>query len=186
VGGEADASAKVAESTRRPSWRARFGAWWSKYGKFDRKKMQEMGIVCFLSYGLLSNVIACSLLVMSTYSAMAITGASPLSSREALRQFGITYGGLYVISSLTRPLRFGLAMGLTPVLERSVGRLERSLACTKATAILLVVAMANFLAIAILVGGLLISSSVTGVPVDVRNLGTLFRAGKEATASGAA
>uniref|UniRef100_A0A7S4PY95 Uncharacterized protein n=1 Tax=Alexandrium monilatum TaxID=311494 RepID=A0A7S4PY95_9DINO len=164
----------------RPTWRTRFRAWWNKYGKFDRKKLSEMGIVCFLSYGLLSNVIAITLILISTYSAMVTTGASPLSSRVALRQFGITYGGLYVISSLTRPLRMALAVGLTPLLERLVGRLQRSASCTKGVAVMLTVTVANVVTLGALFAGMLVASSLTGVPVDVWHIGALFKAGKEA------
>mmetsp|Transcript_86734 Transcript_86734/g.230457 ORF Transcript_86734/g.230457 Transcript_86734/m.230457 type:complete len:266 (-) Transcript_86734:97-894(-) len=179
AGSAEDAATELPKEARRSSWQARLGAWWSKYGKFDRKKIQDMGMVFLLSYGLLSNVIAVTLVVFSTYTAMAVTGASPLSCRAALRQFGITYAGLYVISSLTRPLRFALAVGITPSFEKYVGSVQKSVRCSKAVAAMLLVAVANLATIAALLGGVFISSSITGVPVDVRHMGALLKAGKE-------
>eukprot|EP00929_Paragymnodinium_shiwhaense_P089670 TRINITY_DN49814_c0_g1_i2.p1 TRINITY_DN49814_c0_g1~~TRINITY_DN49814_c0_g1_i2.p1 ORF type:complete len:206 (-),score=23.84 TRINITY_DN49814_c0_g1_i2:397-1014(-) len=72
-----------------------------KYGKIDRKQLQKMGFLCLLSYGAVSNVNAAILIVASTYRAMLVTGASPLASSAALRQFGYTYASLYIISNIT-------------------------------------------------------------------------------------
>jgi hypothetical protein len=145
-----------------------------------------MGITCFLAYGFLANLIAVSLIVFSAYSAMSATGFSPLADRVALRRFGLTYAGLYVVSSLARPLRFAFAVAASRPLDVLMQRISRRLNCTKTVAILLTVFMTNCITILVLFCGLRYASIATGVPLDIRQLGMLVRAGKEARHAAAA
>eukprot|EP00435_Cladocopium_sp_Y103_P050842 s1408_g15.t1 len=48
------------------------------------------------------------LLLLATYRSILATGQSPLTSKAALKQFGITWAGLYVISNIVRPVRSSL------------------------------------------------------------------------------
>jgi len=164
----------------------RFASWWREHGRFDRKKIQEMGVTCFLSYGFIANFIAVSLIVFSAYSAMSSTGLSPLADRTALRRFGLTYAGLYVVSSLLRPVRFAVAVAASRPLEKLMKRMSHRLKCTKTVAILLTVFVVNCLTIVVLLSGLRFASIATGVPLDIRQLGMLVRAGKEARHAAAA
>lgn len=159
---------------------SRFVAWWRKNGRFDRKKISEMGVTCFLAYGFLANLIAVSLIVFSAYSAMSATGLSPLADPGALRRFGLTYAGLYVVTSLLRPLRFAFAVAASTRLDVLMKRMSRRLQCTKPVAILLTVFMFNILTIVVLFCGLRYASIAIGVPLDIRQIGMLVRAGKEA------
>lgn len=158
----------------------RLASWWRKHGKFDRQKISEMGVTCLLAYGFLANFIAVFLIVFSAYSAMSATGLSPLVDTVALKRFGLTYAGLYVVSSLARPLRFAFAIAASRRLEVLMQRMSHRLKCTKSVTILLTVFIVNCLTIVILFSGLRFASIATGVPLDIRQLGMLMRAGKEA------
>eukprot|EP00443_Scrippsiella_acuminata_P004277 CAMPEP_0115251534 /NCGR_PEP_ID=MMETSP0270-20121206/43679_1 /TAXON_ID=71861 /ORGANISM="Scrippsiella trochoidea, Strain CCMP3099" /LENGTH=286 /DNA_ID=CAMNT_0002666957 /DNA_START=19 /DNA_END=875 /DNA_ORIENTATION=+ len=175
-GGE---EAEVSATSSTP--KSRLAQWWRKNGKLDRKRLSKMGLMCVLSYGFVSNMNAMLLMCMSTYVAMSRTGASPLTSAAALRQFGITYGGLYLISNLIRPLRIGLALSISPVFDKFIKSIEQTLGCKRWLAITLTVLLANVVGtFAFLFGGLGLASALTGVPINIAQLGTLIRAGKAA------
>mmetsp|Transcript_118793 Transcript_118793/g.236636 ORF Transcript_118793/g.236636 Transcript_118793/m.236636 type:complete len:277 (-) Transcript_118793:106-936(-) len=185
--GEFNSEGSTAAAAAGPATpRSRFALWWQKNGRFDRKRIQEMGVTCFLAYGFLANLIAVFLIVFSAYSAMSATGLSPLADRVALRRFGLTYAGLYVVSCLARPLRFAFAVAASRPLEIAMQRMSRRLKCEKTVAILMTVFIFNILTILVLFCGLRFASVTTGVPLDIRHIGMLLRAGKEASHAPAA
>lgn len=180
--GPPEPGAEPAESTNR---RSQLAAWWRKNAKLDRKRLSKMGLMCVLAYGFVSNVNAMLLTCISTYVAMKTTGASPLTSAAALRQFGITYGGLYLVSNLIRPLRISLALAISPAFESFISGLQRRLSCKRWAAVALTVFLANVLGtFAVLFGGLSLASIITGVPINLAKFGALVKAGKAARAAG--
>eukprot|EP00439_Symbiodinium_sp_Y106_P060583 s3476_g8.t7 len=146
--------------------------------KMDSKSLRKMGLMCLLSYGFVSNVNALLLILLATYRSIVATGASPLASPVALKQFGITWAGLYVISNIVRPVRISIALAISKPFDNM-----EKLSCKRWMAVGLVVLLLNVvLTIAFLWGGMLFVSSITGVKVDPSQFGTLVKAGKAAHA----
>mmetsp|Transcript_89432 Transcript_89432/g.158737 ORF Transcript_89432/g.158737 Transcript_89432/m.158737 type:complete len:261 (-) Transcript_89432:66-848(-) len=163
---------------------ARLGAWWGKNAKLDSKTLRKMGLMCLLSYGFVSNVNAVILILLACYRAILATGASPLASKAALKQFGITWAGLYVISNLIRPLRISVALAISRYIDKFVNRIQDAFGCKRWMAITLAVLLLNVVGtIGLLYGGMILVSTVTGVPVSASQLGTLLKAGKAARAA---
>ncbi|CAE7206553.1 unnamed protein product [Symbiodinium natans] len=176
---------EVASSTTEESnsLGARFKRWWRKNAKMDSKSLRKMGLMCLLSYGFVSNVNALLLILLATYRSIVATGASPLASSVALKQFGITWAGLYVISNIVRPVRISIALAISKPFDNMVNWLQDKFSCKRWMAVGLVVLMLNVvLTIAFLWGGMLFVSSITGVKVDPSQFGTLVKAGKAAHA----
>ncbi|CAE7430132.1 unnamed protein product [Symbiodinium sp. CCMP2456] len=135
--------------------------------KMDSKSLRKMGLMCLLSYGFVSNVNALLLILLATYRSIVATGASPLASPVALKQFGITWAGLYVISNIVRPVRISIALAISKPFDNMVNWLQEKLSCKRWMAVGLVVLLLNVvLTIAFLWGGMLFVSSITGVKVD--------------------
>lgn len=175
--------ASTSEKEKEATWQARLGAWWRKNAKMDSKKLRKMGLMCLLSYGFVSNVNAVVLILLATYRAIVATGASPLAEKAALKQFGITWLGLYVVSNLIRPLRISLALVISPVIDKFVNRIQDGLRCKRWLAVTLAVILLNIVGtIAILYFGMSLVSASTGVQVQAGQLGQLMQAVKAAKA----
>ena len=158
---------------------SRLKRWWKKNAKLDAKAIRKMGLMCLLSYGFVSNVNALMLLLLATYRSILATGQSPLTSKAALKQFGITWAGLYVISNIIRPVRISIALAISKPIDGLVKRLEEKLKCKRWMAIGTVMLFLNvFLTIAMLWGGMMLVSTLTGVQVNASQFGVLLKAGK--------
>ncbi|CAE7755293.1 unnamed protein product, partial [Symbiodinium microadriaticum] len=177
-GSDSEASSSTSEEDK--SLGARFKRWWQKNAKMDSKSLRKMGLMCLLSYGFVSNVNALLLILLATYRSIVATGASPLASPVALKQFGITWAGLYVISNIVRPVRISIALAISQPFDNMVNWLQEKLSCKRWMAVGLVVLLLNVvLTIAFLWGGMLFVSSITGVKVDPSQFGTLVKAGRD-------
>lgn len=175
--------ASTPEKDNATTLKARLGTWWRKNAKMDSKTLRKMGLMCLLSYGFVSNVSAVILILLATYRAIIATGASPLAEKAALKHFGITWLGLYVISNLVRPLRISLALGISPVIDKFVNRIQAGLGCKRWLAVTLAVVLLNIVGtIAILYFGMKLVSASTGVEVQAGQLGQLLQAVKAAKA----
>mmetsp|Transcript_36324 Transcript_36324/g.100102 ORF Transcript_36324/g.100102 Transcript_36324/m.100102 type:complete len:282 (-) Transcript_36324:144-989(-) len=165
----------------------RFWAWCRKNAKVDSKSLRKMGLLCLLSYGAVSNFNAIILIAIAAYVAIIRTGASPFVSTAALKQFGISWVGLYAISSLIRPVRVGVALSLSPLFERGVDVIQKRLSCRRSVAIALMVFLTNVCGTFLILGiSFQLVSALTGVPLDVTKLGTLVKAAKAARTAGGA
>eukprot|EP00931_Biecheleriopsis_adriatica_P091943 TRINITY_DN65786_c0_g1_i1.p1 TRINITY_DN65786_c0_g1~~TRINITY_DN65786_c0_g1_i1.p1 ORF type:complete len:259 (-),score=50.57 TRINITY_DN65786_c0_g1_i1:39-815(-) len=176
--------AQPQEAVEATTLRTRLSRWWKKNAKLDSKSIRKMGLMCLLSYGFVSNVNAVILILLATYRAILATGSSPLANAAALKQFGIAWAGLYVLSNFLRPLRISLAIAISGPVDKMVNRIKDGLGCKRWLAVTLAVLLLNvFGTIAILYGGMVLISTMTGVPVSASQLGTLIKAGKEARAA---
>jgi len=181
AGRAAETAADTAAEARTSSLGGRVKAWWQKNAKLDRKQMSKLGLACLLSYGFISNASYILCLYAAVYSAMKATGASPLADRAALKQFGLAYAGFWMFLNVVRPLRFALAMALSPAFDRLVSGIQRGLKCERPRAVAVTVFLVNVLGtFSLLFGGLFLVSAVCDVPLDVSQLGTLIKAGKAA------
>lgn len=139
-----------------------------------------------LSYGFVSNVNAMLLTCTSVYIAMKRTGMSPLTSKVALKQFGLSYAGLWVVSNFLRPVRISIALALSPIFDRFVQQIQDRLGCKKQTAVACTVFLANVVgSFTLLFLGLGLASALTNVPVNISQVGALLRAGKAARTTAA-
>lgn len=162
---------------------SRLKRWWKKTAKLDAKALRKMGLMCLLSYGFVSNVNALMLLLLATYRSILATGQSPLTSKAALKQFGITWAGLYVISNIVRPVRISIALAISKPIDSLVKWFEEKLTCKRWMAIGTVMLFLNvFLTIGMLWGGMMLVSTLTGVQVSASQFGILLKAGKAAKA----
>ncbi|CAL1166403.1 unnamed protein product [Cladocopium goreaui] len=140
---------------------SRLKRWWKKTAKLDAKALRKMGLMCLLSYGFVSNVNALMLLLLATYRSILATGQSPLTSKAALKQFGITWAGLYVISNIVRPVRISIALAISKPIDSLVKWFEEKLKCKRWMAIGTVMLFLNvFLTIGMLWGGMMLVSTL--------------------------
>jgi small-conductance mechanosensitive channel len=164
-----------------------FGAsliqWWRQSAKLDMQAIKKMGLACFLSYTLVSNVSYIGCVHLAVASAMRATGASPLVSQVALKHFGVSYAGLFLLQNLLRPLWFGVTVALAPAFDKLVNRIQERTGVQKGTAVFIVTVVVNVVgAFAFLFGGMYLVSIVCGVPLGGSNVGVLLSAGKAARA----
>ncbi|CAJ1352037.1 unnamed protein product [Effrenium voratum] len=165
-----------------PTTKSGFKSWWKKNAKMDSKALRKMGLMCLLSYGFVSNVNALLLILLATYRSILATGASPLTDKAALKQFGLTWAGLYVISNLIRPVRISIALAISKPIDNIVKWFQDKLSCKRWLAIGISIFMLNIcLTISLLWGGMMLVSAVTGVNVSASQFGVLVKAGKAAT-----
>jgi hypothetical protein len=75
------------------------------------------------------------------------------------------YGGLYVFLTLMRPLRVGLAMGLTKKTDAFLDNVQSRFGCSRPQAIGVQVSLALLLWVGLGAGGVSAASALSGVPI---------------------
>jgi len=111
--------------------------------KVDKAKLAALGTSALLSYGFVSNVNAVTLLIISWVSFARSTGLSPLAPGQ-WKAYLLAYTALYaVVGNGLRPVRFSIAVAITPVFDRFVAFLQRRLALPKPAAFATCVFLVN-------------------------------------------
>lgn len=111
--------------------------------KLDKAKLAALGTSALLSYGFVSNVNAVTLLIISWVSFARSTGLSPLAPGQ-WKAYLLAYTALYaVVGNGLRPIRFSLAVAITPVFDRFVAFLQHRLNLPKAAAFATCVFLVN-------------------------------------------
>lgn len=86
-------------------------------GGLDKAKIKALGIGAVLSYGFISNVSYGSCVAIAWITHVKRTGLSPLVAGQ-WSGFLAVYAGLWTLQNFLRPMRFGLAVALTPAVNK--------------------------------------------------------------------
>lgn len=133
--------------------------------KFSKQALAGLGLNALLAYGFVSNVSYITCLILSWVSHGKLTGMSPLAPGQR-KQFLAIYGGFWVTNNILRPLRFSLSLILTPFFNKLVDLVQSKTGFKRATSTGIVVFLVNVCGtITYLVLGLLLATSITGVPL---------------------
>ena len=141
--------------------------------KFDRAALSRYGANAFLTYGLVSNWSSGLLTSLAWATFARRAGVSPLAPGQ-WKPFFLVYTALYAtIGTLIRPLRFALAISLTPTFEAALLR-TRSLVpyartkpgLNRALALIVLILIGNVGITGLLTAcGVWLAATVTGVPI---------------------
>ena len=93
------------------------------------------------------------------------TGLSPLVKGQ-WKNFLAVYAGFYVFNNIVRPIRFGVALGVSRYFENAVKWMEEKAKVSRPVAIGFVVFLANFCGTIAAMGfGISVAASFSGVPI---------------------
>jgi hypothetical protein len=82
------------------------------------------------------------------------------------KTFTAAYAGFYIMLNIIRPARFALSIAISPFWERTIQQLQDRFNVSKPVAFGLVVFVLNFCgSIAMMAGGVLAASVLSGVPI---------------------
>jgi hypothetical protein len=139
----------------------------------DKTKLSSMGANAFFSYGLVSSWSSALLTSLAWFTFSRLKGVSPLYPQQ-WKPFLAIYAGLYLsVSFALRPIRFVLAISLTPRFEAALLQIQKIMPCRKtnkalnrALSLVVMIIVGNILtSFAIAAGGICLSSLISGVNV---------------------
>lgn len=149
-------------------------SFWSRIRNFFRspddgltfkERLAKYGIAAVLSYLFISNVGGCLAVSAAWYIFSATYHLSPLAPGQ-WKGFLAIYSGFFVFLNVIRPLRFALALTVSPQFERMIRYLQRRYGFSRPVAIAVMVFVFNVTcSFAVLFGGVALASLVSGVPV---------------------
>ncbi len=130
-----------------------------------KELLKKMGLSMFLSYGFVSNITSVIITSLSWFTFSKKSGMSPLAPGQ-WKGFLAIYAGFYVFSSLLRPLRVGLAIGISKYFDSALNQIQEKMNCPRPVAIGILVVLANILVTcAVMALGVSLASVLSGVPV---------------------
>merc|ERR1712187_867670 len=110
-----------------------------------KKRFATMGSAALLSYGWVSNVNACCLVMLSWVTFARTSGLSPLAPGQWAK-FLPVYAGFYLtIGTATRPFRIAAAIAIAPVFDRIINFFKQRFNLPTAAAFAATVFVANVL-----------------------------------------
>mmetsp|Transcript_25786 Transcript_25786/g.35915 ORF Transcript_25786/g.35915 Transcript_25786/m.35915 type:complete len:267 (+) Transcript_25786:93-893(+) len=133
--------------------------------KLDKQRLAALGMGCLLSYGFISNINVGVLTSIAWASFSMKTGLSPLDPGQWPKFVAVQVGLYAVVGNLLRPVRFGLAISISPLFNRMIAFLQRRFQVNKTTAIFLNVLFFNVIVnIMFMCSGIYLASKIAGVP----------------------
>ena len=102
----------------------------------DKTRLQNLGIGAFLAYGFVSNVSQGICFTVAWLTHVKQTGTIPFARGQWKAFLGV-YAGLWALQNIMRPLRFAIAMALTPLVNRMLQSLTVKLGINKRQAVML-------------------------------------------------
>ncbi|GMH33838.1 hypothetical protein BSKO_01672 [Bryopsis sp. KO-2023] len=99
-------------------------------GNLDKEKIKALGIGAVLSYGFVSNLSYGICVVIAWITHVKRSGLSPLAPGQ-WSGFLAVYAGLFALQNFLRPMRFAVAVALTPAVNRLMERLQKSWGVSK-------------------------------------------------------
>ena len=135
-------------------------------GKLDKARIAKLGTSALLSYGAISNINSITLVIFVWVTFASSTGLSPLAAGQ-WPKFLASYAATYaVIGNLLRPLRFTLAVAVTPFFDRLVLFFQNKFNVRPAVAFGLCVFCVNVCgSFTYLFLGLRLATLITGTPL---------------------
>lgn len=95
-------------------------------GKWTKERIKSLGIGAAIAYGFVSCVTYSTCIVIAWLAHVKKTGTVPIAPGQ-WKTFLVIFAGLYTIQNIIRPLRFCLAIALTPVANSMLDYLEEKL-----------------------------------------------------------
>lgn len=92
--------------------------------KMDVQRLKALGLGAVASYGCVSNVTYGTGLAISWITFVRQTGKSPLMANQ-WKPFLALYGGFWAAQHFIRPLRFSLALFMSPVFDKFINRVQQ-------------------------------------------------------------
>ena len=130
-----------------------------------KERMSKLGLYALLSYGFVSNVSYITCLIISWVAHGKRSGLSPLAPNQ-WKAFMVIYAGLWAANNILRPLRFSLAIALSPAFERLIDIVHAKTGFKRPTCTGIVVFLVNVCGtFTYLFGGLLLATTINKVPL---------------------
>lgn len=134
-----------------------------------RQRLAKMGLAAVLSYGWVSNMSYCVSVSAAWYIFSSQTGLSPLAPGQ-WKKFLAVYAGFFVFNNIVRPIRFAVAVGISPQFDKVVANIQTRLRVNKATATAITVIIANIVGTtALMCAGIALAATLAGVPVFAKS-----------------
>lgn len=92
--------------------------------KMDMQRLKALGLGAVASYGCVSNVTYGTGLAISWITFVRQTGKSPLMTNQ-WKPFLALYGGFWAAQHFIRPLRFSLALFMSPVFDKFINWVQQ-------------------------------------------------------------
>ncbi|KAL0051786.1 hypothetical protein WJX82_002085 [Trebouxia sp. C0006] len=92
--------------------------------KMDMQRLKALGLGAVASYGCVSNVTYGTGLAISWITFVRQTGKSPLMANQ-WKPFLALYGGFWAAQHFIRPLRFSLALFMSPVFDKFINWVQQ-------------------------------------------------------------
>lgn len=102
-------------------------------GGLDKAKIKALGIGAVLSYGFISNVSYGACVAVAWITHVKRSGLSPLAAGQ-WSGFLAVYAGLWALQNFLRPMRFALAVALTPAVNSLMEHIMESWGWSKGQA----------------------------------------------------
>lgn len=130
-----------------------------------KERLAKYGVAAVLAYLFISNVGGCLAVAAAWYIFCATNHVTPLAPGQ-WKGFLAIYSGFFVFLNVVRPLRFALALTISPQFDRIIRALQRRFRASRPVAIAWTVALLNVCgSFAVLFAGLAVASLLSGVPI---------------------
>ncbi|CAD7698771.1 unnamed protein product [Ostreobium quekettii] len=132
TGGIGDGGAETVSdgSGRPPSRWARFKKAVFGDAALDRQRLKDLGLGALLSYFFVSNTTNGTFVVIAWITHVKRTGLTPLAKGQ-WPAFLAVYAGLFALQNIMRPIRLGVALALTPFVDRLMRFIQTKLSMAK-------------------------------------------------------
>lgn len=134
--------------------------------KISTKEMlKKMGLSMLLSYGFVSNITSVIITSMAWFTFSKKTGLSPLAPGQ-WKGFLAIYAGFYVFTSLIRPIRMAMAVGISKYFDLALNTIQEKTKVSKGVAIGILVFLTNIVGTCgVMALGVSLASLLSGVPI---------------------
>lgn len=113
-------------------------------GKLDKERIKALGLGAVLSYGFVSNTTYGACIVIAWVTHVKRTGLTPLAPGQ-WPGFLAVYAGLWAMQNILRPIRFTVAVAMTPFVDRLMTYVQNKLSVSKGKSFaLLLISLALF------------------------------------------
>ncbi|CAB9502268.1 expressed unknown protein [Seminavis robusta] len=129
-----------------------------------KQKLAKKGFAAFATYIFLGNFSSVSLLSCAWYVFSVRTGVSPIAPGQ-WKPFLAVLSGFLAINVAIKPVKISVALAATPLTERAMGCLKHKCHGSKSLTTGLVLSFLIVAALCSLSGGVIVASTLAGVPV---------------------
>eukprot|EP01025_Chloroclados_australasicus_P021124 TRINITY_DN22184_c0_g1_i3.p1 TRINITY_DN22184_c0_g1~~TRINITY_DN22184_c0_g1_i3.p1 ORF type:complete len:224 (-),score=13.00 TRINITY_DN22184_c0_g1_i3:374-1045(-) len=122
-------------------------------GKVDIEKLKKLGSGAIIAYGFTSNVTYGIGVVIAWITYVRQTGVCPLAPGHWQSFLGV-YAGIFVLNNIIRPVRFTVAIGITPFVNIGITVLQNKFNVRRSSAFIMMLGLLAATTIAGLAGSI--------------------------------